>query len=73
VTARLASWRSVTLEQADQRQALREACPAEKHGDAAVDLDAARRILGDHALYVRAISASNHSPTGLQHAAYESR
>lgn len=70
LSARMALWRTVTLDQPDQRQALREACPSEKHADAAVDLEAARRVLGDRALYARAVAASRPSRAPLQHAAY---
>lgn len=58
VTANLTLWRHARLDETDLRKQLRAACPSAKHGDAALDLNLAEKLLEDQALYRTALSLS---------------
>ncbi|MBF0095526.1 MAG: hypothetical protein HQL34_13405, partial [Alphaproteobacteria bacterium] len=50
-------WRAVPVGDVEARRALRtSACPPGRHDEAPVEMDVARRLLSDHALYARALS-----------------
>lgn len=53
-----ALWRSTPLEDKQARQDLRTLCPPTNQADWASDTEVARRLLSDHALFARALSAT---------------
>jgi len=56
VSVHLAQWRSTPLEDTTGREGLRDICPPQSHSEWTNDLDVARNLLLDHALYARALS-----------------
>ncbi len=63
VAHHLAVWRATHFEESDVRSQLRTACPSAKHGDLALDMDTARDLLNNRALYQKALAAST-PPSG---------
>lgn len=55
----LALWRHAKLEETDLRRRLRSTCPSARHADQVHDNAVALRILGDHTIYSRMLSASS--------------
>jgi carboxyl-terminal processing protease len=51
------SWRKAGLREADRRRTLRAACPAQRRHET-LDIEVARRLLDDPALYLRALDVS---------------
>lgn len=58
LTAELSEWRAAKLDELERRKRLRAICPGSKHGEVALDLILAERLLGDRAAYGRALALS---------------
>jgi carboxyl-terminal processing protease len=55
MAANIALWRSVGIDDLQQRKQLRSVCPAAKHTDVALDMDLGRELIADRSLYAHAI------------------
>lgn len=58
VNAELAQWRATTVDQTEERGRLRSTCPSAKHDASATDIDIAKRVLTDQALYASSLRLS---------------
>ncbi|MGC2856293.1 S41 family peptidase [Novispirillum sp. DQ9] len=58
LASQFALWRSTPLEDKQARQDLRTLCPPTNQADWASDTEVARRLLSDHAMFARALSAT---------------
>lgn len=65
----LAAWRSLPIEEREARQNLRKTCPSELRTEAGLEVEVARRLLADPALYERNVTAGR-GPAGVQRAAH---